>query len=389
MTLALPIRHPDRRDQTLLKVGYELTTRTLTRLRDIGIHHFWIRYPGLEFVSDFVHHEVLEGQYRVVHEITDTFEDLQKDATAKLSYRAYCEAIGDLITQLIRNPKAAIFLDDLLYSQTDDLIRHSSSVAYLSVLIGLKLQGYLVRQRPHIPPSRAKQVINLGLGAMLHDVGMVQLHPDVRQRYRDNGDESDLEWREHTALGYEMVHGQIEPSAATVVLNHHQRFDGSGYAGQNTPVLSGERIHVFSRIVGLADQFDRVRHPVNLPAQQTVWVLHALLEDPMLKKFDPQVMRALLSVVPPYPPGSIVRLSDGRWAVAIDHVPHDPCRPVVQIIPDPAHLDPAKPGRGQVIDLSEHARTLLITQCDGYDVTDLDFPAPELMRDRLDNPAGV
>ena len=389
MTLALPIRHPRRMNQTLLKVGYRLTHRTLERLSDIGVHCFWVRYPGLDFVSDFVQEEILHSQYRVVQEITDAFEGLQKDATAKLPYRAYRDAIGDLINQLICNPKAAVFLDDLLYGEADDLVRHSSAVAYLSVLIGLKLQGYLVRQRPHIPPNRAKQVINLGLGAMLHDVGVVQLPPEVRQRYRDTGDESDPEWQEHTALGYEMVHGQIEPSAATIVLNHHQRFDGSGYAGENTAVIGGERIHVFSRIVGLADQFDRMRHPVNLPTQQTVWVLHALLEAPMLKKFDPQIVRALFSVVPPYPPGSVLRLSDGRWAVAIDHVPHDPCRPVVQIIPDPANLDPDKPGRGQVIDLSEHARTLLITQCDGYDVTQLDFPAPELMRDRLENPAGI
>ena len=90
----------------------------------------------------------------------------------------------------------------------------------------------------------------------------------------------------------------------------------------------------FARIVGLADQFDRMLHPPHDPLQPTVSVLKQLLCDEMLQQFDPHVMRSLLSVVPPYPPGSLVRLSDGRGGVCIDHVPADPCRPEVLIVPD-------------------------------------------------------
>ncbi len=60
-----------------------------------------------------------------------------------------------------------------------------------------------------------------------------------------------------------MVKGGVPASAAQVVLNHHQRFDGSGYparvdhaTGEALPPLAGKQIPVFSRIAILADIYD-------------------------------------------------------------------------------------------------------------------------------------
>jgi HD-GYP domain-containing protein (c-di-GMP phosphodiesterase class II) len=249
-------------------------------------------------------------------------------------------------------------------------------VTYLSLLMGLKLEGYLVRERRHVNPARAKEVTNLGLGAMLHDIGVTALEPEVRQSYEQTGDETDPAWREHTAIGYRMVRGRMDPSAATVVLNHHQRYDGSGYTGADFPVLAEHSIHVFARIVAVADQFDRFRNPVGLPDQPTVWVLGAMTSEPLREQFDPQVLQALLTVVPPYPPGSIVRLSDGRHAVCIDHNPTEPCRPVVQIIPDPKDLDVDDLPVGPIINLSEQPKRLCVVEHEGYDVREMNFDPP-------------
>jgi len=64
-----------------------------------------------------------------------------------------------------------------------------------------------------------------------------------------------------------MVHGEVEPSAATVVLNHHQQYDGSGYSGEGNAALDGQQIHVLARIVALTDQFDRTRHLIDGPSE--------------------------------------------------------------------------------------------------------------------------
>jgi len=378
MKLALAVPNPQSPSRTLLQVGFELNEQIIARLNEYGIRQVWVKYPSLSFLEKYLDKEAVRTQGQVVTQVTETFEKLQTQASAKLNYDDYTDALQQLVDQIASNPQSAVFLGDLA-AVSDDLMRHSSSVTYLSLLMGMKLEGYLVKERKHVEPGRAKEVINLGLGAMLHDVGITQLDPDVRKRFEASGDEADADWQEHPALGFQMVRGQIDPSAATCTLNHHQRYDGTGYAGGAYPVLAEKRIHVFARIVAVADQFDRLRSPPNMPGQPTVWVLQSMLSDPLRRKFDPEALKALLAVVPPYAPGSVVKLSDGRFAVVIDHRPSDPCRPTVQIIPDPAStedVDAAEPG--ETVDLTEHRDRLHVAEHEGHDVTTLNFDPPDL-----------
>ncbi len=379
MKLALPVHNPSAPSRVLLRVGYTLTEETIAKLIDTGVRSVWVRYPSLSFLEDILDVETQQKQAALVSTISDTFETLQGESAAKLPYDQYTNTIGDMIDHIVGNPRSAVFLGDL--SESDDgMMRRAAAVSYLSILIGLKLEMYIVKQRPHVPPDRAKDVLNLGLGAMLHDVGVTQLPEEVRTRYRERGDESDPAWREHPLLGFRMVRGHIDPSAATVVLNHHQRFNGTGYCGKGMPQLSGTNIHIFARITAVADAFDRLRHPPGHPEQPTVWVLSAILTTDVAKLFDPYVLQALMEVVPPYAPGTVLRLSDDRWAVAIDHNSHDPCRPVVQIISDPEELAPDADDLppGQRLDLSTAPSDLAVAWADGRDVSAHNFPAPQL-----------
>jgi len=376
MRLALPVQNPSQPSRTLLKVGYELNPQVIKKLEEVGVRSVWVDYPSLSFLQQYADQQTVAAQNELVHQISDTFEKLQREAAAKLPYENYTAAIDELVDQLMSNPQAAVFLGDLA-SSDDELMRHSATVTYLSVLMGLKLQTYMVSQRRHVEPGRAKDVTSLGLGAMLHDIGVPLLASDVRQQFEQTHDESDPAWQEHPALGFRAIRGKVDPSAATVVLNHHQRYDGSGYAGAEFPVLAGQRIHIFARVAAVADQFDRLHRPANLPQQPTVWVLHSLVTEPLASKFDPEVLSGLLEVVPPYPPGSIVKLSDERFAVVIDHKPEAPCRPTVQLIPDPAQLDPEQLPAGETLDLAEHAGRLEVVECDGTHVRGLNFARSE------------
>lgn len=378
MELALPVHNPKVPARTLLKVGFKLTADIIDKLIATGVRTVWVRYPSLDFLQRFLNPEAIESQQEVLNSIGDTFGHLQRHAAAKLDYDAYTQSVGRLVDHILAHPAAGVFLGDLLEAP-DELMRHSSTVTYLSILMGLKLDSYIVKERKHVDPARAKDVTNLGLGAMLHDIGITQLPAEVRERYRRSSDETDPAWREHPALGFHLVRGKIEPSAASVVLNHHQRFDGSGYAGKDYPAQDGRSIHIYARIAAAAELFDRIRNPPNLPKQATVFVLGAMLSRGVMRKFDPRVLRALLEVVPPYPPGSIVTLSDGRFAVCIDHNVEAPCRPIVQVIPDPADLKGGEElPAGPTIDLSQQTSRLFVSEIDGVDVSDLNFDTPRL-----------
>jgi HD-GYP domain-containing protein (c-di-GMP phosphodiesterase class II) len=380
MKLALPVYHPQTPGQVLLRSGFELTDEVLERLLSLRVRVVWVGYPGLERLAERVSVDVQEAQVDVVRKVIDVFSQSQSQATARLDYSTYTQSVAQLVDQLVANPKSAIFLGDLADCQGQDLLRHSSSVTYLSALVGLKLEGYLVKQRRHVDPARAKSVINLGLGAMLHDLGVTRLPQEVREHYERTGDESDPDWQDHPRLGFVEARTRVEASAATVILNHHQRLDGSGYAGRDMPRLEGERIHVFARIVSLVDQFDRWRFdPAIDQPRTTVEALSMLLAADQWPRFDKQAMAALLAVVPPYPPGTMVQLCDGRWALVVDHDPAHPCRPLVQEMPDPSQLQDAQGPLGEPFHLRDAPATLFVARADDTDVAGFNFVLPEYL----------
>ncbi|MEC9372984.1 MAG: HD domain-containing phosphohydrolase [Planctomycetota bacterium] len=384
MVLAFAIKHPARREQVLLRAGFTLDAPAVARLRELNIPDLWIQYPDLEFIGRYINPEIMQGQDELVRTVGDMFTTLSLNAHAKLDYPAYRDMIRGFLDKLMQNPNAAVLLSEL--GATDKpLLRHSSNVCYLSLLMGLTLDGYLVQQRSRLPSHRAKDVVNLGVGALLHDVGMTRLDREVVERWNATHDESDEAWQEHVTIGHAMVQGSVEPSAASVILHHHQRFDGLGIprreeADGEMRGLSGERIHVYARIVAAADLFDRLRHPPGeLGANPTVRALRLMQEPEMACRIDPMAFRALISVAPPYAPGSLVGLSDGRQAVVKEWSIEDPCRPTVQIIND---LLEGSGGRRreaapEEINLAAVDHALFISAAEGSDVSADNFSPPE------------
>lgn len=375
MRLAVDIRHPAR-GTVLLTAGYVLDDAMIRRLRELQIGEFWIHYPGTEQIQQYVSPTILRFQGRVITTIANMFEKLHEDAHAHLEYPLYKRALRDLIESLVAEPTAASFVCEPTGGHANDL-RHSSAVCFLSLLMGLKLQGYLVSQRKRLTPSHAKNVVSLGLGAMLHDIGKLALDPEVRQRYEETHDDSDPAYQQHVVLGHKMVTGAVPPAAAGVVLLHHRYFDGSGFPETYDHTvdftdLVGPDIHVFARIVAVANAFDRLRYKHAGATQPRVRVLRSMLVQPLVARFDPVVLNALLQVVPAYPPGSMVTLNTGQKAIVIDWRHSTPCQPTVQLVPDePAHQRRFEENP-QVIDLHKRPDLLIVTH-DGVDVSHDNF----------------
>jgi len=373
MVLAMPVSHPKSRGQVLLKQSFEVDESALRRLRQLGVRDIWIRYPNLEFINTYINPHIFDCQARMHGQIALAFDIAATGNCAKLDYGEYKDTVRSLLDKLIDDPKAAIFVQEMA-SADDSLLRHSSTVCMISVLMGMKMGGYLVKQRRRLSPEKATDVVNLGVGAMLHDIGVLALDPDVIDRWHETGDEDDPEYRAHVVKGYEMVRGKVDPTAAATVLHHHQRYDGSGFPqrrGYDGKLggLKGEKIHVFARIVSAANIFDRLRHPLDgTGSVPTVRALNMLRHEPYRHWLDPMAYKALLAVAPPYPPGTLVKLSDGRLAVVTDFSSANPCRPRMRTIVDLA----SESGEGENIDL--RLRTELeVASSEGEDVLEDNF----------------
>lgn len=378
MELALPVYHPRSGSRLLLRPGALLEKSTIERLIELRLPQIWIKYPNMEMVAKFISPKVHSSRAEIASQVADAFDAAGKDMHARMDFPSFSSAMSTLMARLIEDPDAALFIGEI--SDTGSpAIRHGANVGFLAMLMGLRLDFYLLRERSRLNARLAKNVTSLGVAAMLHDIGMTRLKASVLKRWAEHHDDTDPAWREHVRIGYEMIRGHVEPSAASAVLHHHQRFDGSGFPTKkvNGEVvgLEGSQIHIFARILIAADLYDRMVHPAytigdsedTRKSRPPVYALCKMMQEPYRSWLDPIVLQALISVCPAYAPGSQVCLSDGRACVVIDWDPRNPCRPTVR---EMTHFE--DPDQGEVIDLQRN-QDLRVIECDGFSVDEYNF----------------
>lgn len=392
MVLAMPVTLPQRPGMVLLRTGVTLDESIILRLAQMHVGALWIRYPGLDDLCRYVNPGVLDSYDRLTTEVSVALDAAMTGSSARLDYTSYKAAVMSVLERLTDNPSANVFLSELAGGDRP-LVRHSANVCVLSLLMGLKLDFYLLRERSRLRSHLAKDLSGLGVGAMFHDIGMTRLPDYALARWNREHDEQDADWRDHVRLGHEMLKDHVDPTAAAVVLHHHQHYDGSGFP----PVTdfsgvvqrqAGSDIHIFARICAVADIFDRLHHPAHAPGSSeaespsipAVRALRLMREKPWSDHIDPIIFRALLAVAPPFAPGSVVGLSDGRRAAVVSINATDPCRPIVEIVDPMASSSRKRRQRSERIDLSKGG--ISIARAQGHDVgEDLFFPAPEAPAD--------
>jgi response regulator RpfG family c-di-GMP phosphodiesterase len=123
----------------------------------------------------------------------------------------------------------------------------------------------------------------------LHDIGKLGIPDEINLKPGKLTDEEFKIMQNHTRIGYAMLeHSKrdILKAAAIIALQHHEKWDGSGYPH----ALQGESIHVYARIVALADVFDAILSP---RVYKEPWELQRVAEwitEQRGRHFDPAVV---------------------------------------------------------------------------------------------------
>ncbi|MGA2501471.1 MAG: HD domain-containing phosphohydrolase [Tepidisphaeraceae bacterium] len=363
MKLAASVISPENAEHELLKRGYTLDAAVIKRLHDLGIESLYVDYPGLEDLDRQLGPDLSPSLLKVYGQIKATIAAVQKTAQPTVGFADYYVAIREMVLTLLANGSHPNYIDLIASRLGNDAIHHAAAVSHLALTLGIRLHGYLITQRKRLSAGHATEVINIGVAGMLHDIGLAKLPEHIRA-VSDTAPPANpallAEWQSHCHLGYAMLRGGIESSAAAAVLNHHQRFDGFGFPvirGHDGNRLGheGQRIHVFARILSAADLFDNLAHPPGHSSRRCNATVHQLIETRFKQWLDPVIHRTLLATVPPYPPGTRVHLTAGQHAVVAAIDPDHPYQPTLRLVTPDGRLsdDPpiclTQPGAPQIV----------------------------------------
>ena len=174
----------------------------------------------------------------------------------------------------------------------------------------------------------ATDMLDLGVGAMLHDIGKIELTERLSHR-KDNFSGAEARaYEEHVARGVAVARRMnLSVGATLVIAQHHEHADGTGFPAR----LNTDRMTAAARIVALVNRYDNLCNP-HLPSKAlTPHESVSLLFTQDKSKFDAGILATFIKMMGVYPAGSTVQLTDDRYAMVVGVNSSRPLKPRVLV----------------------------------------------------------
>lgn len=201
----------------------------------------------------------------------------------------------------------------------DRATAHALNVAVIALLMGRSFG--LARD----------EMMDLGVGALMHDVGKLEIADRLRQMDEAFTTAELNAYREHVAAG--VTQGRrmgLSAGAMLVLAQHHEQADGSGFPLK----LGADRMSTAARIVSLVNRYDNLCNPPQIARALTPHEALSMLFAQSRTKFDATVLNAFIRMMGVYPAGSVVQLTDDRYAMVTSVNSSRPLKPRV-LVHDP------------------------------------------------------
>jgi putative nucleotidyltransferase with HDIG domain len=248
--------------------------------------------------------------FKHLTEIVHAQPPAAKDSASKL--------VEGMLNGILNHDESAIRL--LSEKAGEKTALHSINVTLISLLLGKALE---------LPKD---DMLELGIGALLHDVGKIEL-PDRLRWVDEQSSPSERQlYQSHVAHGVNLARKmQLSSSATLLIAQHHEFADGSGYPGH----IHVDKMTMLSRIISLVNRFDNMCNPSNVALAITPHEALSQLFTKNKMQSDTATLTAFIKMMGIYPPGSVVQLSDERYALVVSVNSTRPIKPKV-IIHDPS-----------------------------------------------------
>ncbi|MBP2628500.1 MAG: metal dependent phosphohydrolase [Firmicutes bacterium] len=314
MYLSKPLISPD--GTILLHEGIVIKERYIEYLRNKGFTSLFVGDPQIQEIQESA------GNSYSLKDSQDAIGDAQKaihrfSVGKGASLDKVKKIVSEWINQLVQKPENMINILDIRRKE-GYMFSHAVNTCILSIMTGIAM-GY-----------DAKQLDELGLAAMLHDVGKIKFSKNVAQQFPYNLKNNEREeYRRHPFYSLEILREKdtVSVNVLNACFQHHERWNGSGY-----PMgIKGDIISEYAQIISIADVYERliVGTPQRLPTP--VYYAAAILNKASGEYFNPAIIDKFNQNVVIYPIGRTVRLNNQQKAVILGVQLKNKTIPVVRI----------------------------------------------------------
>lgn len=187
-----------------------------------------------------------------------------------------------------------------LQSTDDYTYRHSINVGVLSGILATWLK------------YDEESLFKIVLSGLLHDIGKSQIPLDILNKPGKLLTEELLIMRKHPEYGYELLKNvpELDTGVKLAVLQHHERIDGKGYPNK----LKDREIHMFSKIVAVADTYDAVTSNRVYQKARSPFSLLDIFQEDMFTCLDPKICLLMMAQIKNSLLGRHVILADDKKA---------------------------------------------------------------------------
>ena len=292
----------------LLKEGVVLSTTLINQLDKLGISAVYIKDERFEDIQtdDIISEETKRDTIKV---LSESIKRVQSGKSFDM--KEVNKTTEQIIAEVLRNKDILINLNEIR-TKDNNLFIHSINVCIMSIILGVRLK------------LSSKQLIELATGALFHDIGKV-----ISDNELDKHIITKPEINEHTWRGYYYLKTKPEIGILTahIALQHHERFDGSGFPRG----INEKQIHIYSKIVGITNYYDNL---VSTHDNGKSLMPYEACEEIMAMAniyFDHYIVWEFLRTIAAYPNGATVRLSTNEIGVVVDQHKGLPARPIVRV----------------------------------------------------------
>lgn len=262
--------------------------------------------------------EELTRSCQIYDEATENVKQLLLDTSSQkpLSPQAMSAIAGEITESVLRNEHAITILTRMRQRsqyQWEHAINCGILICGFAVYLGLK-------------KATVKEVT---LGALLHDIGTARVPKAIIDK-PDGLSTSEMNVvKQHVFWGIELAkkEGFASPIIIDMLVNHHERLDGSGYPRG----ITKNKLTKLSRMTAIIDVYDAMTgDKPHKKGELPLTVLRHLLTQK--DKFDANLVQQFIKYLGVHPVGSLVQLSNEKLAVVMEGNRTEPLKPKIKVV---------------------------------------------------------